>query len=75
MRELSLNEVEQVSGGFNWFTGAGEIFSADSIAQASLFSGGLGLLAASWSVGYRAGSWISNSYGSQIDNFVWNTFH
>jgi hypothetical protein len=77
VRELSLREVEQVGGGVfnNWFTGAGSIFSTESIAAASRFAGGLGLLYGSYNVGNEIGSWVYDRYETQINDFVWNTIN
>lgn len=75
MRELNMQEVEQISGGFNGFTGAGQIFGAESIGAASRFAGGLGLIYGAYNVGYSAGTWINDNYGTQINSFVWDTFH
>lgn len=75
MRELNVQEAEQVSGGFDGWTGAGQIFGADSIATASRFAGGLGLLYGAYTAGHSVGSWINDNYGTQINDFVWDTFH
>lgn len=56
MRELTFNEVDMVSGGFDWGTGANGIFSNTNFGSASRFAGGLGLLYGSFQVGYSAGT-------------------
>ena len=75
MRELNAVEVEQINGGFDGWTGAGQIFGAESIAAASRFAGGLGLLYGAYNVGYGIGTWINDSYGTQINDVIWNTFN
>lgn len=76
MRELTKDEIVQVNGAaFNWFTGEGELFSAENIAAATRFSTGLSLLAGSAAVGWEIGSWVNNHYGTQISDAVWSITH
>lgn len=62
-RQLTLEELDQVSGGSRLYgTGSGGIFSSSSFGAASRFAGGLGLLYGSFQVGYSIGTFISNRY-------------
>jgi lactobin A/cerein 7B family class IIb bacteriocin len=66
VRELSLSELSQVSGGRGptgvYGTGAGGLFSSASFGAASRFAGGFGLLYGSFQVGYAVGTAIYSGY-------------
>ncbi len=69
MRELTLNEIEGVSGGFDWGTGSNGIFSPTNFSSASRFAGGVGLVYGSFRAGYSVGTWAYNNF---ISDWLWN---
>lgn len=64
MRELTLEEIGHVNGGWDFLT------SPRQVAQASRFARSLGLIGGSFSVGFAFGSWLySNGVGG-----AWNRY-
>lgn len=53
MNVLNAKQIAVVSGG--------NIYSASNLAAATRFTGALGFLAASFTVGYEAGKWLNQN--------------
>lgn len=70
IRELDEDRLSMVSGGFNFGTGPGGIFSPKNLGAAGRFAGGVGLLYTSFRVGWDIGSygytaWSRYKYNSR----------
>lgn len=57
MKELQLNEVQEVSGGF---------YSVSNLAAATRFTGALGFLSGAFQVGFTAGTWLNENTPIQM---------
>ncbi len=62
VRELSKNEINLVSGGLNFGTGATGIFSAGNVAAGIRLAGGIGLVYSSYRIGWDIGGYLYSSY-------------